>query len=80
MTDSIKIHQKLKRTDLFEKSLSDISLDEEENNTENISRQKNDMNIIFYPSSSDDEDEDEVSQEYQYLSKCTFLIIAMRVF
>lgn len=66
MNDSIKRYQKLRRTTGFlEKSLRDFSLDEGENSTENKSGQKNDKNIIFY-SSSDDENEDEVSQEYEY--------------
>lgn len=83
MTDSIKRHQKLKRTTGFlEKSLSDFSLDEGENSTENKSRQKYNNNIMFpsSSSSSDDEYEDEVSQEYQYSSKRTFLINEMHVF
>lgn len=70
VTDSIKRYQTLRRTTgLLEKSLSDFSLDEGENSTENKSGQKNDKNIIFHSSSSDDDDEDEVSQEYQYSSK-----------
>lgn len=84
MTDSIKRHQNLKRTTgVLEKPLSDFSLDAGENSTKNKSRQKNNKNLIFFSpcsSSSDDEYEDEVSQEYQYSSKCTFLINEMHVF
>lgn len=76
MTDSIKRHQNLKRTTgVLEKPLSDFSLDEGENSTKNKSRQKNNKNLIFpspCSSSSDDEYEDEVSQEYSVFIKMYF--------